>query len=85
MSQVTILWTLAGSPDKIGYLDVQTLQIILRGQLPAVQISTEKRQGNKRVTKVAGLELFLVDVQEAGVVHAPVHDARTSCTVVLVV
>ncbi|EFJ51539.1 hypothetical protein VOLCADRAFT_56991 [Volvox carteri f. nagariensis] len=39
-------------------------QVVRKGQLPAVQISTEKRQGNKRVTKVMGLEPFLVDIEQ---------------------
>ncbi|KAG2496973.1 hypothetical protein HYH03_004979 [Edaphochlamys debaryana] len=37
---------------------------IRKGQPPAVSISTEKRQGNKRVTKIAGLEPFLVDPEQ---------------------
>ncbi|KAG2432033.1 hypothetical protein HYH02_013103 [Chlamydomonas schloesseri] len=36
-------------------------QVVRKGAPPAVSISTEKRQGNKRVTKIAGLEAFLVD------------------------
>ncbi|PNW83028.1 hypothetical protein CHLRE_06g303650v5 [Chlamydomonas reinhardtii] len=36
-------------------------QVVRKGAPPAVAISTEKRQGNKRVTKIAGLEAFLVD------------------------
>ncbi|GLC72504.1 hypothetical protein PLESTF_001258200 [Pleodorina starrii] len=39
-------------------------QVVRKGQPPAVQISTEKRQGNKRVTKVVGLEPFLVDLEQ---------------------
>eukprot|EP00198_Chlamydomonas_reinhardtii_P001918 XP_001691254.1 predicted protein [Chlamydomonas reinhardtii] len=35
--------------------------VVRKGAPPAVAISTEKRQGNKRVTKIAGLEAFLVD------------------------
>ncbi|GFR52464.1 hypothetical protein Agub_g14966, partial [Astrephomene gubernaculifera] len=39
-------------------------QVVRKGQPPVVQISTEKRQGNKRVTKVVGLEPFLVDLEQ---------------------
>ncbi|GLI62284.1 hypothetical protein VaNZ11_004846 [Volvox africanus] len=39
-------------------------QVVRKGQLPVVQISTEKRQGNKRVTKVVGLEPFFVDLEQ---------------------
>ncbi|KXZ46941.1 hypothetical protein GPECTOR_39g435 [Gonium pectorale] len=39
-------------------------QVIRKGQPPAVQISTEKRQGNKKVTKISGLEPFLVDLEQ---------------------
>lgn len=40
------------------------VQVIRKGQPPCVQVCTEKRQGNKRVTKVAGLEAFLVDPEQ---------------------
>jgi len=37
------------------------LSVVRKGQTPAVQISTEKRQGNKRVTRIVGVEAFLVE------------------------
>jgi translation initiation factor 2D len=36
---------------------------VRKGALPLVHVSAEKRQGNKRVTRVAGLEAYLVDVE----------------------
>ncbi|GMH37190.1 hypothetical protein BSKO_05063 [Bryopsis sp. KO-2023] len=39
-------------------------ELMKRGNLPAVQISEEKRMGNKKVTKVIGVEPFLLDVGE---------------------
>ena len=35
--------------------------VVRKGQLHPVQIMTERRQGNKRVTRVSGVESFLVD------------------------
>ncbi len=42
------------------------VQVIRKGQPPCVQVCSEKRQGNKRVTKIAGLEAFLVDPEQVG-------------------
>jgi len=39
-------------------------RVIRKGAPPPVHISTEKRQGNKRVTKVTGLEAYLIDVEQ---------------------
>ncbi|EOY17163.1 Eukaryotic translation initiation factor SUI1 family protein isoform 3 [Theobroma cacao] len=36
---------------------------VRKGALKTVQIVTERRQGNKKVTKVSGLETFLVDAE----------------------
>jgi translation initiation factor 2D len=41
------------------------LQTVKKGSLPCIAISSERRQGNKRVTRIAGLEAFLVDPEEA--------------------
>jgi len=35
--------------------------VVRKGALKTVQIMTERRQGNKKVTRVSGLESFLVD------------------------
>ncbi|TYI71223.1 hypothetical protein E1A91_D08G279400v1 [Gossypium mustelinum] len=35
--------------------------VVRKGVLKTVQIMTERRQGNKKVTKVSGLETFLID------------------------
>ncbi|KAJ8759478.1 hypothetical protein K2173_007091 [Erythroxylum novogranatense] len=37
--------------------------VIRKGAIKTVQIVTERRQGNKKVTKVAGLETFLIDAE----------------------
>ncbi|XVE60665.1 hypothetical protein DITRI_Ditri05aG0146600 [Diplodiscus trichospermus] len=37
--------------------------VVRKGALKTVQIVTERRQGNKKVTKVSGLETFLVDAE----------------------
>lgn len=37
--------------------------VVRKGALKTVQIMTERRQGNKKVTKVAGLESFLIDAE----------------------
>mgnify|MGYP006293222559 CR=1 FL=1 len=39
-----------------------------KGAPPVISISTEKRQGNKRVTKVSGLEAFLADPEQVIVI-----------------
>ena len=36
---------------------------VRKGALPLVHVASEKRQGNKRVTRVSGLEAYLVDVE----------------------
>ena len=36
------------------------LRVIRKGAAPTVQISSERRQGNKHVTKIVGMEDFLV-------------------------
>jgi hypothetical protein len=38
-------------------------QALRKGQPPCVSIGTEKRMGSKKVTRVAGLEAFLVDLE----------------------
>ena len=38
-------------------------EVVRKNQLVNIDISTEKRQGNKRVTKVVGLEEFLIDAE----------------------
>lgn len=35
--------------------------VVRKGALKAIQIMTERRQGNKKVTRLSGLEAFLVD------------------------
>ncbi|KAK6937952.1 SUI1 domain [Dillenia turbinata] len=35
--------------------------VVRKGALKAIQIMTERRQGNKKVTKLSGLELFLIN------------------------
>ncbi|KAL4302705.1 hypothetical protein GQ457_10G015770 [Hibiscus cannabinus] len=37
--------------------------VVRKGALKTVQIMTERRQGNKKVTKVSGLETFLIDAE----------------------
>ncbi|GMI88682.1 hypothetical protein like AT1G71350 [Hibiscus trionum] len=37
--------------------------VVRKGALKTVQILTERRQGNKKVTKVSGLETFLIDAE----------------------
>ena len=37
--------------------------VVRKGALKTVQIMTERRQGNKKVTKVSGLETFLMDAE----------------------
>ncbi|XP_043687534.1 eukaryotic translation initiation factor 2D [Telopea speciosissima] len=37
--------------------------VVRKGALKTVQIMTERRQGNKKVTRVSGLESFLVDAE----------------------
>lgn len=37
-------------------------RLVRKGPPPPVHLSSEKRQGNKRVTRVTGLEAYLVDV-----------------------
>ncbi|KAK8698340.1 hypothetical protein V6N13_114464 [Hibiscus sabdariffa] len=37
--------------------------VVRKGALKTVQIVTERRQGNKKVTKVSGLETFLIDAE----------------------
>ncbi|XVF29815.1 hypothetical protein REPUB_Repub16aG0003600 [Reevesia pubescens] len=37
--------------------------VVRKGALKTVQIVTERRQGNKKVTKVSGLETFLMDAE----------------------
>lgn len=37
--------------------------IVRKGALGAIQIVTERRQGNKKVTKVSGLESFLINAE----------------------
>ncbi|XVF63448.1 hypothetical protein PTKIN_Ptkin09bG0087700 [Pterospermum kingtungense] len=37
--------------------------VVRKGALKPVQIVTERRQGNKKVTKVSGLEIFLMDAE----------------------
>ncbi|XP_057973359.1 uncharacterized protein LOC131161545 isoform X2 [Malania oleifera] len=37
--------------------------IVRKGALKTIQIMTERRQGNKKVTKLAGLESFLMDAE----------------------
>lgn len=37
--------------------------VVRKGGLKTVQIVTERRQGNKKVTKVSGLETFLLDAE----------------------
>ncbi|KAK9270510.1 hypothetical protein L1049_026091 [Liquidambar formosana] len=37
--------------------------VVRKGALKTIQIMTERRQGNKKVTKVAGLESFLMDAE----------------------
>lgn len=36
---------------------------VRKGNLKALQIVTERRQGNKKVTKVSGVETFLIDAE----------------------
>jgi translation initiation factor 1 (eIF-1/SUI1) len=38
--------------------------VIKKGSVPTVHVSVERRQGNKKVTRVVGLEAFLVSVGE---------------------
>jgi translation initiation factor 2D len=38
-------------------------RLLRKGALPPVHISAERRSGSKKVTKVAGLEAYLVDVE----------------------
>ncbi|OMO77514.1 Translation initiation factor SUI1 [Corchorus olitorius] len=40
-----------------------TESVVRKGALKTVQIVTERRQGNKKVTKVSGLETFLIDAE----------------------
>jgi translation initiation factor 2D len=35
--------------------------VVRKGALKSVQIMTERRQGNKKVTRLTGIESFLVD------------------------
>uniref|UniRef100_A0A7S3QT49 SUI1 domain-containing protein n=1 Tax=Dunaliella tertiolecta TaxID=3047 RepID=A0A7S3QT49_DUNTE len=35
--------------------------VVKKGSLPTVSINTEKRQGNKKVTRIVGVESFLID------------------------
>jgi len=37
--------------------------IVRKGSLKAIQILTERRQGNKKVTKLSGMETFLMDAE----------------------
>ncbi|KAF3440959.1 hypothetical protein FNV43_RR19245 [Rhamnella rubrinervis] len=37
--------------------------VVRKGGLKAIQIMTERRQGNKKVTKLSGMETFLVDAE----------------------
>lgn len=37
--------------------------VVRKGGLKTIQIMTERRQGNKKVTKVSGMETFLVDAE----------------------
>ncbi|XP_020537372.1 eukaryotic translation initiation factor 2D isoform X2 [Jatropha curcas] len=37
--------------------------VVRKGSLKAIQIVTERRQGNKKVTKVSGIESFLMDAE----------------------
>jgi translation initiation factor 2D len=38
-----------------------TLAAVKKGDLPSVKISVERRQGNKKVTCIVGVEPFLLD------------------------
>eukprot|EP01024_Parvocaulis_polyphysoides_P026900 TRINITY_DN2446_c0_g3_i3.p1 TRINITY_DN2446_c0_g3~~TRINITY_DN2446_c0_g3_i3.p1 ORF type:complete len:304 (+),score=50.91 TRINITY_DN2446_c0_g3_i3:47-958(+) len=42
------------------------IEVVKKKGLQPIQISLEKRQGNKKVTKVIGLEAFLLDPQQLG-------------------
>ena len=44
-------------------------QAVRKGAPPSVQVSVEKRQGNKKVTRIVGIEDFLVDP----------HDVASEC------
>ena len=50
--------------------------VVKKGSLPSINVSVEKRQGNKRVTRIVGVESFLVSAWwELKVVGADsVHD-----------
>lgn len=37
--------------------------VVRKGALKAIQILTERRQGNKKVTKLSGMETFLMDAE----------------------
>ncbi|KAK1581066.1 hypothetical protein Q3G72_002737 [Acer saccharum] len=37
--------------------------VIRKGGLKTIQMVTERRQGNKKVTKVSGLETFLIEAE----------------------
>lgn len=37
--------------------------VIRKGALKTIQIMTERRQGNKKVTKLSGMESFLIDAE----------------------
>lgn len=37
--------------------------VVRKGSLRTIQIMTERRQGNKKVTKLSGLESFLIDAE----------------------
>ena len=47
--------------------------VLRKGQAPVVSISTEKRSGNKRVTKVAGVDAFLVEPDVVSTTPAWLH------------
>ncbi|XP_028122795.1 uncharacterized protein LOC114319922 [Camellia sinensis] len=37
--------------------------VVCKGALKTIQIMTERRQGNKKVTKLSGMESFLMDAE----------------------
>lgn len=38
-------------------------QVVRKGAIKTIQIVTERRQGNKKVTKLTGMETFLIDAE----------------------
>ena len=40
-----------------------TESVVRRGAVKTIQILTERRQGNKKVTKLSGMETFLIDAE----------------------